>query len=124
MADNEVPPIVVNPTPTQDQVSSGIRSAVLVVGAVGAILGFVGKHDLAGLITYLQSAAFLPAAFAIATVGSFLWGQLKTRHRAKQLAIVAASPRVSNEVIRLTTDPDPTKPTDAAALAASFKQEN
>ena len=101
MSGNETPPIAVNPSPASDQVQAGLRSLVLVIGAVGAILGFVGKHDLAGLINYLQSAAFVPAALVLASAASFVWGQWKTRHRAKQLISVASSPAVPDSVAKL-----------------------
>jgi len=101
MTDNTTPPIQANPTPVTDQAASAIRTVLLCIGVVSALAGFVAKRDLAGFIAYMQSSDFLAAMSLLLAAGSFVWGQWKTRHRAKQLATVAADPRVPDEVIAL-----------------------
>ena len=102
MADaNESPPIAVNPSPLNDQIASGIRNLLLAVGVVTAIAGFVAKRDLAGFIVYVQSSEFIQVAGLVLTFGSVAWSQWKTRHRAKQLASVAAHPAVPDAVAHL-----------------------
>ncbi len=99
--DNETPPIAVNASPVNDQVASLIRTLLLLIGAVTALAGFIAKRDLAGFITYVQSSEFLQVAGVLLTAGTFAWGQWKTRHRAKQLATVAADPRVDDAVAHI-----------------------
>ena len=50
------------------------------------------------LIAYVQSSDFITAAGIVMTASTFAWGQWKTRHRAKQLATIAADPRVPDAV--------------------------
>jgi hypothetical protein len=101
VTDNEAPQIVVNPSPTTDQAQSAIRTVLLVVSAITAITTLASKRDLAGFIVYVQSSDFLQVASIVATAVTFAWGQWKTRHRAKQLAAVAADPRVPDAVATL-----------------------
>lgn len=101
MSDNETPQIVVNPTPTLDQIAAAARTVVLVLGVLGALAGIISRRDWSAFILYMQSSDFLTAASAIAGFGAFAWGQWKTRHRAKQLATVAADPRVPDAVATL-----------------------
>jgi hypothetical protein len=82
-------PITVSATPAPDQIAAGVRSIVLVISAVTALAGLVSKHDLAGLIAYVQSSDFITAAGIAIAAGSFVWGQIKTRKRAVQLATMA-----------------------------------
>jgi hypothetical protein len=101
MADNETPQIVVNPSPATDQAASALRTVLLVISAVTAITTLASKRDLAGFIVYVQSNDFLQVVSIIATAATFGWSQWKTRHRAKQLAAVAADPRVPDSVATL-----------------------
>jgi len=108
MTDNETPPMQANPTPTTDQAAAAVRTILLCIGVVSALAGFVGKRDLAGFIAYMQSSDFISALALLMAAATFVWGQIKTRHRAKQLATVAADPRVPNEVISLKgSEPQP-----------------
>lgn len=103
MNDNETPPgIEVSPNAvTIDQLAAAGRSAALVIGALGSILGLLKAHDLVGLIAWLQTSEAATAGSAALAVGAFAWGQWKTRHRAKQVKSVAASPAVPAEVAKL-----------------------
>lgn len=85
------PPLVVDPSPVKDQIGAGIRTLIVLIGGISAILGFIGRHDAAGLVVYLQSGAFVPIIGAAATVGAFVWGQWKARHSKAQLVTTAAA---------------------------------
>jgi hypothetical protein len=95
---NETAPIVVNPSPAADQLAAGFRTLLLLVTVITALSSLASKRDLAGFILYVQSSDFLQAVSVIGAIGTFVWGQWKTRHRAKQLAAVAADPRVPDAV--------------------------
>jgi uncharacterized membrane protein YfcA len=77
-------PILVNATPTPDQIASAIRYGVTAAGSIAGALGYSGvfsdKQD--------NTAAAMIGPMAV--VIAFIWGQLVTRLRAKQLAVTAA----------------------------------
>jgi hypothetical protein len=110
---NETPPIQVAASPAMDQAAATVRILLLVLGVGTTIAGFVSKRDLAGFIAYVQSSDFITALAVLITVGTFSWSQWKTRHRAKQLAAIAADPRVPEEVVTLKGSV--TKPGESAA---------
>uniref|UniRef100_UPI0035CA0529 hypothetical protein n=1 Tax=uncultured Sphingomonas sp. TaxID=158754 RepID=UPI0035CA0529 len=95
---NDAPPIVADRSPARDQAESAVRSVLLAISVVTAVAGFVSKHDLAGFVTYMQSSDFLAALAALIGAATFVWGQWKARHRSKQLAAIAADPRVPDAV--------------------------
>ena len=95
---NETPQIAVNATPANDQIAAAVRTVVLLISVVTALAGLASKHDLVGFIAYVQSAPFITAAGLVMGAGTFAWGQWKTRHRAKQLASIAADPRTPDAV--------------------------
>ena len=84
--DNEQPPISVNASPLPDQLWAGLRQI-----APAAMAFAIGRHWIADDMSILLGIA-----------GGMVWpivaGQLKTRHRAKQLASVANDPRVPDAV--------------------------
>ena len=87
MGDNEQPQIEVNASPLPDQLWAGVRQLA------PAMMAFaIGRHWVADDI-----AVFL------GVVGGMIWpivaGQLKTRHRAIQLATIAKDPRVPDAVV-------------------------
>jgi hypothetical protein len=98
---NETPPVEVRSTPYFDMATSAVRSAVLVIGALVALAGFVSKHDWAGMIDYVQTAPFITSLATVSAAGAFLWGQWKTRYRANQLTTVAANPDVPDSAAKL-----------------------
>ena len=101
MADNETPQIVVNPTPARDQAAAAIRTVLLVLSVVTALSGIIARRSLIEFIAYMQSQDFLTVLSLVIGAGTFVWGQWKTRHRAKQLATIAADPRVPDAVARV-----------------------
>jgi hypothetical protein len=96
--DNEKPQIVVPATPVPDQIEAGIRAVFLVIGAVSALAGFVSKHDIAGLVAFMQSSEFVSALGFAMAAAAFLRGQWKARHRSRQLTAIASSPKVPDSV--------------------------
>ena len=81
-------PIVVHATPAQPQIEAGLRQAGLVVGTVAAALGASKVAAGASIAVQLAPAVASLAGFALAGL-SFVWGQLATRHHAKQAAAMA-----------------------------------
>jgi hypothetical protein len=83
---NEVPPISVNASPLPDQLWAAVRQ---IAPPVMAFL--IGRNLITDDIAIL-----------LGTAGAIVWpivqGQIKTRHRAKQLATVANDPRVPDAV--------------------------
>lgn len=98
---NAAPPIIANPSPARDQAEAAIRGVVLTLSLVSALAGFVSKRDLAGFVAYMQSSDFLSAIAAVTGAAAFVWSQWKARHRSKQLAAIAADPRVPDAVATL-----------------------
>lgn len=98
---NTQPPITVSSSPIADQAASAVRTLLLVLSVVTALAGFFSKRDLAGFVAYVQSSDFITALALLIGAVTFAWGQWKTRHRAKQLANVAADPRVPDSVISI-----------------------
>jgi len=93
-------PTIQAPTPATDQAMSAVRTVILSVSVVTAVAGFLSKRDLAGFIVYIQSNDFLAWLAAVLAGGTVWWGQLKTRHRAKQIVAIRDDPRVPAEVVK------------------------
>lgn len=100
-------PIVVNPSPVKDQIAAGIRTLIVLIGGISAILGFLGKHDLAGLIVYLQSGSFLPIVGAASAVGAFIYAQWQTIRRKRTLVTVTAAAPDNVAVVAPPKGPNP-----------------
>lgn len=83
----EQPPIVVNATPLKDQIESGLRQAVTVLGPVVTLLAATGWGEKIGLNTYFT--AFVGSIGAISTIAAIVIGQLKTRSMAQKAAAMA-----------------------------------
>lgn len=83
---NEAPPIVVDASPLPDQLWAAVRQVAPPVMAFA-----IGKGWLANDVAVL-----------LGTLGAIVWpivaGQLKTRHRAKQLATIVSDRRVPDAV--------------------------
>ena len=86
MSANETPQIQVNGSPLVDQLWAGVRQIAPPVMAFA-----LGRHWISGDLATLL-------AVAGAVVYPIVLGQLKTRHRAKQLATIAGDERVPDAV--------------------------
>jgi hypothetical protein len=88
---NEAPQIEVNASPLADQLWAAVRQVAPPVMAFA-----LGRHWLSGDIATLLGVA-----------GAVVWpivaGQLHTRHRAVQLANIAADPRVPDAVAKIAS---------------------
>ena len=84
---NETPQIEVNASPLPDQAWSAIRALVLAATAFA-----LGRHWIEGDLATLIGTA-------VGIVLPIVSSQIKTRHRATQLANIAADPRVSEQVV-------------------------
>jgi hypothetical protein len=86
---NDAPRISVNPSPLPDQAWAALRQ---IAPPVMAFL--IGRHWIADDV-----------AVMLGIVGAIIWpivaGQIQTRHRATQLANIAADPRVPDAVAAL-----------------------
>ena len=84
-------------TITGSALQATLFAALRVIGVLfaggTAILGFVGKRDLTGLINYIQSSDFTPVAAAIAAVITFAYGLYKTHFNRNALIATKTSPR-------------------------------
>lgn len=101
------PPIVVNPSPVGEQVASGVRQLVVLLGGFVAIAGFLRQRDLAGLVGYLQSGEFVPVVGALAAAAAVTYAQLKTRWRKREAVTMAdAAP----DSVAIVATPDTPKP--------------
>jgi len=94
-------PIIVANTPTPDQIASAIHNVVLVFGAVSAVFGFISKHDLAGLIDYIQTTKFVAVIGLIMSAWAVLKAQKMARQRSAQLTTIAQDPKVPDSVAKL-----------------------
>lgn len=91
MADQPPAPIVVNPSPVKEQIAAGFRTLIVLLGGISAVMGFLGKHDLAGLIVYLQSDGFIPIIGAVSAVGAFVYAQWRTVMRKREVVTITAA---------------------------------
>lgn len=96
---NPLPVKVAATSPFAAQISAAVRVFVVVVGLVVALLGFVRARDLAGLVDYVQSNEFLTGAGVIAAAVAFVWGQVRTHVKQRQLVTIAQ--RAPDDVAQL-----------------------
>lgn len=82
-------PIVVSASAIQTTLFAALRITAVLIGGVTAVLGFVGKRDLSGLIAYVQSSDFVAVAGALAAVISFGYGLWHTYRQKSNLVTVA-----------------------------------
>lgn len=84
-------PIQVQPSPIAAQAASTVRVVVLIVTGAAAIIGFLSKRDIAGLVAYLQSDGAVPAIATVIAAATYVWGQWKLRHERAKLVVAAAA---------------------------------
>lgn len=92
------PPIVVNATPLKDQIESGLRQAVTVLGPLVAMLAASGWGEKVGLNVYFT--AFVGSIGLISTVAAIILGQLKTRSMAQKAVVMATQLPDTTAVIK------------------------
>jgi hypothetical protein len=79
------PNFVLTPGTFQSTALAALRGLAILIAGFTAIIGFVSRRDLGGLVTYVQSTDFLPFAAAVIAGGSFVWGVWKNYERKKML---------------------------------------
>lgn len=88
---DEKPQFTISPSAIQDTLFAGLRILTVLLTGGTAILGFIGKRDLAGLVAYIQSSDFTPVAAALAAVATAAYGLYQTHYKKKALLAVKAS---------------------------------
>ncbi len=86
MNDNENPQIIAPDSPLPDQAWSAARAVVLALTAFA-----LGRHWIEGDVATIIGTI-------VGIIGPVVLSQMKTRHRAKQLANIARDPRVPDAV--------------------------
>jgi hypothetical protein len=92
-------PIIINPDPTVGQMATIARYLAILIGGASGIAGLVSRHDIAGLVAYLQSNAlvsFLGAALALGTAAYGLYEKLHTQKK-----LIKMEPFVPDTVAQL-----------------------
>jgi len=101
MADNETPPIMVNPdTVGWDTAMTAMRYVGVIITSFPVLLAVLERRDLAELFVWVRSneaAPLLSAASSLALLG---WGLWKSRHRGKQLVAGAKDPANANMLMK------------------------
>jgi len=81
-------PIIVSGSAIQSTLFAALRLLAVLIGGATAIMGFVGKRDLSGLIAYVQSSDFTAVAGALAALFSAAYGLYATYNRKRELVEV------------------------------------
>lgn len=89
---DDKPQFTITGTAIQDTLAALFRILTVLLTGGTAILGFMAKRDLSGLVTYIQSSDFTPVAAALAAVITTAYGLYKTHLRKKALITVKNSP--------------------------------
>ena len=81
-----------------DGIQATARYLVVIVTAVIAVLGLLKTHDIAGLITYIQSngGTVFAAITGLIGLATAAYGVFKTQKRGGQVATAAAEPAVQS----------------------------
>ena len=80
-------PIIVNADPTKDQIEAGLRQFIIAAGPLVTFLAATGWGQKIGLSSDWN--VFVGAIGGIATVVTFIWGQIKTRTTSQKAAAMA-----------------------------------
>lgn len=97
------PNFVITPGTAQSTLLAALRGLAILIAGFTAIIGYIGKRDLAGLVAYVQSTDFLPFAAALIAAGSFAWGVWKNYERKKMLLKV--EPYVRDSLLSVQRKP-------------------
>jgi predicted enzyme related to lactoylglutathione lyase len=83
-----------------DGIQSVARYLIVIVGFVTAFLALLKVHDIAGMITLVQSngGQVLGAISGLIALGTAAYGVFKTSKRGSQVASVATNPDVDDSI--------------------------
>ena len=84
-----------------DGIQSAARTLVILATAIPIMLSFLSKHDLVGMIGYLQSVEGAQVIATMTGLGTIAYGIYKSHKRGVQVANVARDIRVPAEVASL-----------------------
>lgn len=86
-----------------DGIQAAARYTVVIIGFVTAVLGLLKVHDIAGIITLIQSngGQVLAAISGLIALGTAAYGVFKSHKRGAQVADVAADPDVPDSSAHL-----------------------
>lgn len=84
-----------------DGIQSAARTLVILATAIPIMLSFLSKHDLVGMIGYLQSVEGAQVIATMTGLGTIAYGIYKSHKRGAQVAAVASDVRVPAEVASL-----------------------
>lgn len=105
MADNETPPIVIDPNAVGwDTTLTAMRYVGVIITSFPVLLAVLERRDLAELFVWVRSneaAPMLSAASSLALMG---WGLWKSRHRSKQLDSAAKDPANGSIMLKERTN--------------------
>ena len=104
------PQYQINPSALAAHIPVLIRQVLLVVGGVIAAVGFLSRHDMAGLWAYLQTDEFATIAATAVTLGSLAWGQWKAYKDRARLVTIAQSAPDNVAVVTAPTPPPAIEP--------------
>lgn len=85
-------PIVVNATPTQDQLAAGLRQLLLALSSIASVLGYT---KVAG-----ELSAALTIVGPVAMIITIVLGQIYTRRASQKLIITATAAPDSVAVVK------------------------
>lgn len=98
MTEPNDPPIFVNSSPATVQTGTAVRDAILVLSVLPMLVAVIGKRDLVGLINFIGSSEFAPAAGVIISGAVVIWRQVIARQLVKQTVTVAEA-RPENVIV-------------------------
>jgi hypothetical protein len=100
MTDTPTTPMIVNSSPTKDQIGSIARDILLVAAALPTLVAVLGTHDLGKIVAYIESQQFYPVLGVLVTGGVVVWRQIITRTRKAELVTAAKSADDSVAVVK------------------------
>lgn len=82
------------------QISTGLRDMGILVTFGSGLLGLIGKHDLSGAITFMQSEQGLTALSLVAGIALASYRQYAARHRV-DVTVAAVKSEASDPAVIL-----------------------
>lgn len=98
MPDPNEQTVFVNSSPSPIQTGTFVRDMLLVLSVVPTLIAVVGKRDLVGIVNYIGSSEFAPAAGVILGGAVIFWRQVIARRMVKD-TVTLANTRPENVVI-------------------------
>lgn len=84
-----------------DTLTAAMRYITVLVASLPILLTLLGKRDIVSIIAYLQGQDGVALTAAIVGLVTIAYGLFKTHKRGAQVATVAASPEVPQQIAHL-----------------------